>query len=84
MKLFVLLLVLFFFILWKKNQRRQSLFKDAFFAQNPFEPNAQANRPAEDPSVMELLPCSVCGVHVTKNQLKKNGRGEYVCPKHNA
>jgi hypothetical protein len=84
MKLFVLLLVLFLFILWKKNQRRQSLFKDSFFSENPFDPKAQGPRPTEDPSVMELLPCAVCGVHAAKNHLKKNSRGQYVCPNHNA
>jgi hypothetical protein len=84
MKLFVLLVVLFLFILWKKNQRRQSLFKDAFFSQNPFDPPGQGPQSPNDPNVMELLPCAICGVHAAKNALKKNGRGEYVCPKHGA
>jgi hypothetical protein len=82
MKLFVLLLVLFLFILWKKNQRRQSLFKDAFFTQNPFDASAKATQSQTDDAVIELLPCAVCGVHASKNRMKSNGRGQFVCHEH--
>jgi hypothetical protein len=83
MKLFVLLLVLFLFILWKKNQRRQRMFGDAFFSSNATGDSfAQAQARADQTPVLELMACARCGVHVSKDQMLEDRQGRLVCRQH--
>jgi hypothetical protein len=74
MKVFVLLIVVLLFVLWKKYQQQ---LKDRQ-RQDPGPPSGSA----ATPKARELLPCSVCGVHADKASLGLNAQGQYVCTAH--
>ncbi len=74
MKVFVLLIVVLLFVLWKKYQKQ---LKD-HQRQDPGSPTGSA----ANPQARELLPCSVCGVHADKASLGLNAQGQYVCANH--
>jgi hypothetical protein len=79
MKLFVLLIVILLFVLWKKYQKRLEDLK-AQGRDASSQPNA--NQAASSPAILELLPCSVCGVHSDKSSLSLNANGQFVCDQH--
>lgn len=87
MKLFVLLLVIVLFILWKKNKNKSDALKDGLFKQGPGKPRSN-DKPESfhaSPSpgqVDELIACSICGVHVPKAQLVLGAKDQYQCAKH--
>jgi len=66
MKLFILLVVVLLFVIWKKYQKRLG---------------EQDSQDAASPA-RELLPCSVCGVHADKASLSLTTQGRYVCVQH--
>ena len=71
MKLFVLLLVIVLFILWKKNKNK----KDALMKGPQASPQGLEQ-------VDELIACCVCGIHVPKSQLVLVAHDQYQCAKH--
>ena len=87
MKLFVLLLVIVLFILWKKNKNKSDALKDGLFKQGPGKPasndSPEGFHAAPSPGhVDELISCSICGVHVPKTQLVLSAKDQYQCAKH--
>jgi hypothetical protein len=74
MKVFVLLIVVLLFVLWKKYQQQLKGHRP----QDPGSPTGSAGAPL----ARELLPCSVCGVHADKASLGLNAQGQYVCATH--
>lgn len=87
MKVFVLLLVIVLFILWKKNKNKREAPKDRLFNPGPDmkKPQPSSERfqghPPSD-QVDELIACCVCGVHVPKSQLELIAHEQYQCAKH--
>ena len=92
MKLFVLLVVILLFVLWKKNQTRQktwgerlneTLKEGLFKKDSPFNNSTTTPRNANSAqTVDELIACSVCGVHTPKSQLVLGRNQQYQCAKH--
>ena len=85
MKLFVLLVVVLLFVIWKKYQKRLSE-QDSQDAQSPAGESPASRpptpaRPSAAPA-RELLPCRVCGVHADKASLSLSAGGRYVCVLH--
>ena len=87
MKLFVLLLVIVLFILWKKNKARSHTFKDGLFTKNPLERGSsqrskktQADAPSA--GLDELIACAICGLHTPKSQMVLGAQQRYQCAKH--
>ncbi len=82
MKVFVLLLVIVLFILWKKNKNKKEALKDRLFNPGPDMKKPQPSSERFQGQVDELIACCVCGVHVPKSQLELVAHEQYQCAKH--
>jgi len=77
MKLFVLLIVVLLFVVWKKYQHQQE--NTPREEANPNSDQAGQTGPKGANPARKLLPCSLCGVHVDQATLSLNAQGEYIC-----
>jgi len=86
MKLFVLLLVIVLFILWKKNKARSHTFKDSLFKKDPLgrspSEGSQKKQGETSAAVDELIACALCGLHTPKSQMVLGSQHRFECAKH--
>ncbi len=88
MKLFVLLLVIVLFVLWKKNKARSHTFKDGLFTKKDPMGRGSSDGSKKPTSATpsagmdELIACAICGLHTPKSQMVPGPEHRYQCAKH--